>query len=127
VVISLRRTRRAREKSGMRFGNTWPARRRHSVAGRVLGVWKEDLAATFTVFAASSAFSAVRDAGLTVPEGVLTMKIASLVFLVLAVSAGLFGFGGTSWDEAKVVCGILLGLAAISYLGGRLGRRFGRG
>jgi uncharacterized membrane protein YtjA (UPF0391 family) len=61
---------------------------------------------------------------LTVPKGVLTMKIAAFIFLVLGVSAGLFGFGGVSWDVAKLVCGILLALAALSYLGSRLVRRF---
>ena len=47
------------------------------------------------------------------------MKIATVTFLVLAVSAATFGFGGASWDWAKIACGILLALAAFSYLGSR--------
>lgn len=50
------------------------------------------------------------------------MKIAAVVFLVLAVSAATFGFGGASWDWAKIVCGVLLALAVLSYLGSRIQR-----
>lgn len=54
------------------------------------------------------------------------MKIAALIFLVLGVSAALFGFVGASWYAARIVCWILLGLAGASYMASQLVSRFGR-
>jgi uncharacterized membrane protein YtjA (UPF0391 family) len=44
----------------------------------------------------------------------------ALVFLAIALIAGLFGFGGLagySWDGAKIVFFVFLALAVLSFVG----------
>jgi uncharacterized membrane protein YtjA (UPF0391 family) len=56
----------------------------------------------------------------------LTMLRLAIVFLVVALIAALFGFGGVaslSWEGAKILFFIFLVLAVLSYLGGTYGRR----
>lgn len=50
----------------------------------------------------------------------------AVVFLVVALIAGLFGFGGIehySWEGAKILFFVFLVLAVLSFLGGRAFRR----
>jgi uncharacterized membrane protein YtjA (UPF0391 family) len=50
----------------------------------------------------------------------------SIVFLIIAMIAGLFGFGvvsGESWEVAKVFFFIFLVLAVLSFVGGFFARR----
>lgn len=55
------------------------------------------------------------------------MKTTAVTCLVLGLSAATFGFGGASWEWAKVVSVVLLTLAAFFYLGSRWQRRFRTG
>src|SRR5207237_5512666 len=55
-------------------------------------------------------------------QGEMTMLRLALVFLVIALIAGLFGFVGVaslSWEGAKILFFIFLVLAVLSALGGR--------
>jgi uncharacterized membrane protein YtjA (UPF0391 family) len=49
-------------------------------------------------------------------------------FLIIGLVAGCFGFGGMlglTWDGAKIVCGVFLTLAGLSYFVGTAeGRSF---
>ncbi|OAI40619.1 hypothetical protein AYO40_04650 [Planctomycetaceae bacterium SCGC AG-212-D15] len=61
-------------------------------------------------------------------SGVFIMMLRwPLLFLMLALGAGFFGFGGASWGWARIVCYILIGMAALScgasYLTMRHSRR----
>ena len=50
----------------------------------------------------------------------------AVVFLVIALIAALFGFGGVaslSWEGAKILFFVFLVLAVISAIGGAWGRR----
>jgi len=50
----------------------------------------------------------------------------AIVFLVIALIAAFFGFGGVaaySWEGAKILFFIFLVLAVLSFLGGQFGRR----
>ena len=49
----------------------------------------------------------------------------ALVFLVIALIAALFGFGGVasySWEGAKILFFVFIVLAILSFLGGALRR-----
>jgi uncharacterized membrane protein YtjA (UPF0391 family) len=55
----------------------------------------------------------------------MIMLRLAVVFLVVALIAGLFGFGlvaSYSWEGAKIFFFIFLVLAVLSFLGGRFGR-----
>jgi uncharacterized membrane protein YtjA (UPF0391 family) len=45
----------------------------------------------------------------------------TILFLVMALIAGFFGFAGAnySWEGAKILCYFFLVLAVLSFLGGR--------
>jgi uncharacterized membrane protein YtjA (UPF0391 family) len=50
----------------------------------------------------------------------------AIFFLIIALIAGVFGFGGIehySWEGAKIFFFIFLVLAVLSFLGGSLFRR----
>ncbi|MGH7170899.1 MAG: DUF1328 domain-containing protein [Gemmataceae bacterium] len=47
----------------------------------------------------------------------------AILFLVVALIAGLFGFGlvsGMAWDAAKILFFVFIVLAVLSFLGGAL-------
>ncbi len=54
----------------------------------------------------------------------------AVLFLVVAIIAGVLGFGGIehySWEGAKIVFFVFLVLAVLSFLGGSFGNRVGYG
>jgi uncharacterized membrane protein YtjA (UPF0391 family) len=59
-----------------------------------------------------------------VKESVIMLRLA-VIFLVIALIAGFFGFGGVaamSWEGAKILFFVFLALAVLSFLGGAFGR-----
>jgi uncharacterized membrane protein YtjA (UPF0391 family) len=56
----------------------------------------------------------------------LTMLRFAILFLIIALIAGVLGFGGIesySWEGAKIFFFVFLVLAVLSFLGGTFGRR----
>ena len=70
---------------------------------------------------------AIRQLGpkLFVKENLIMLRLA-IVFLVIALIAGFFGFAGVanlSWDGAKILFVVFLILAVLSFLGNGFRRR----
>jgi uncharacterized membrane protein YtjA (UPF0391 family) len=58
----------------------------------------------------------------------LNMLRFAILFLIIAIIAGVLGFGGIeqySWEGAKIFFFIFLVLAVLSFLGGAYGSRSG--
>lgn len=47
----------------------------------------------------------------------------AIAFLVLAMAAGLFGFGGADWPAARIIFVVFIVLSVLAFLGHSFGRR----